>query len=60
MMTSEDLAITAYQAYGDAVEWKNFRGEPMPRFDELPDRIRLAWQKACEAVVPLASEWTGY
>lgn len=39
----------AYQAYGEAVAWKNYRGDPMPRWADLPEAIRLAWKAAAEA-----------
>jgi hypothetical protein len=44
------LAITAYQAYGNSVEWKNYQGLPMPRWDDLPAAIKQAWVDAAEAV----------
>lgn len=45
-----DLAKLAYQAYGDRAEWKNFAGDPMPRWDDLGDRIQGCWEAAAEAV----------
>lgn len=44
------LAIVAYRAYGESVEWKNYLGEPMPRWEDLPEHIRQAWKEAAEAV----------
>lgn len=44
------LAIAAYQAYGEEVGWKNWQGQPMPLWDELPAHIKEAWLKASEAV----------
>ena len=41
-----DLAKQAYGHYGAVVDFKNFRGEPMPEFDELPENIRKAWHDA--------------
>lgn len=38
-----DLAREAYGHYGAVVDFKNFRGEPMPEFDQLPPIIRKAW-----------------
>lgn len=37
------LAQIAYTAYGEATDFKNFRGEPMPPFEELPEQIKKAW-----------------
>jgi len=50
---SEVLEITrvAYRAYGDAVEWRNYRGDPMPDFDSLPSRIRGAWLASTIATI---------
>ena len=44
------LANMAYLAYGQVTDHKNFRGEPMPDFDDLPDKIRSAWVNAVKAV----------
>jgi hypothetical protein len=44
------LAITAYQAYGESVGWKNYQGLPMPRWDDLPPTIKQAWLDAADAV----------
>lgn len=45
------LAQLAYAAYGNHVNWKNFQGDAMPYFDDLPIRIQGAWQAAAEMVV---------
>lgn len=34
----------AYDYYGEAVGGLNFRGDPLPTFDALPDTIRSAWE----------------
>lgn len=44
------LAKKAYKAYGKATGGMNFRGEPMPQFDDLPYSIRCAWEAAVMAV----------
>ncbi len=46
-------AITerAYKAYGNAVDFKNFQGGPMPEWDALPVRIQVAWKHAVRKVV---------
>lgn len=41
----------AYDAYGESVGWKNVRGEAMPTWDELPQKIRLAWMSAAQVVI---------
>lgn len=49
-MDSEELAQTAYDAYGKAVDYKNYRGEPMPSYPDLGGRIQAAWRAAADAV----------
>lgn len=39
----EDLAKTAYRAYGSVTSFKNYQGNPMPEFDDLPETIKKAW-----------------
>ncbi len=41
-----DIAASAYRAYAANTGNKNFRGDPMPAFDDLPDAIKQAWQAA--------------
>lgn len=47
----ETLAKIAYDMYGKTVDYKNFQGNPMPKFDDLPQQIRKAWTNASLAVV---------
>ena len=48
------IASSAYRAYSKSTGNKNFRGEPMPEFKDLPDAIKDAWvdavQDACDYV----------
>lgn len=46
-----ERAKAAYAAYGEAVGWKNFRGDPMPQFHQLPEAIQKAWDSACEGAL---------
>lgn len=39
----DQLARRAYHAYGEVTEFKNFMGDPMPEFSDLPVKIRQAW-----------------
>lgn len=55
-LTSVELAERAYGAYGDVTGWKNYRHEPMPRFVDLPDKIRQAWEAAAVTAVELGHE----
>lgn len=49
-----ELAQVAYQGYGSSVDFKAYNGEPMPAWDELPDRIKRGWRGA---VVELLLEY---
>ena len=40
------LAREAYDAYGATTLYKNFQGNPMPKWDDLPEKIRTAWVAA--------------
>lgn len=49
-MPWRDIAASAYRAYAASTGNKNFRGDPMPAFDELPQPIRTAWEAAVRQV----------
>ena len=44
------LAKFAYQIYGETTDFKNFLGNPMPDFDELPELTRTAWRNTAMAL----------
>jgi len=44
------MAKKAYRAYGATTGFKNFRGDPMPEFNELGDKIQSAWIEAAREV----------
>lgn len=39
-MNGQDL----YKVYGQAVDFKNYQGKPMPDWVDLPDPIKNAWE----------------
>ena len=49
-MDTIDLAKIAYAAYGGTTNHLNFRGEPMPSWENLPLKIQEAWMAAANAV----------
>lgn len=53
-MTDEDdqiiMAKLAYGAYGQTTDFKNYQGNPMPRWDDLGDTIQAAWVSAANAI----------
>jgi len=53
MTHPDDTGEAAYLAYGDYTDWKNFRGEPMPAWADLPPRIMNAWRVAATAVAAI-------
>lgn len=44
------IAKTGYEAYAAKTDWKNFRGDPMPQWDDLSEAIRWAWEAAAQAM----------
>ena len=48
------LAKRAYKTYGKAVDFKNYQGNPMPEFDELPEKIKNAWIQVIKEI----DRWT--
>lgn len=44
--TPVDQAKAAYHRYGMVTDFKNFQGNPMPTWEELPTRIQTAWVAA--------------
>lgn len=44
------LARIAYHAYGEVVDFKNYVGNPMPEFNDLPSVIKQAWWAAAERI----------
>lgn len=54
---SMDLARIGYNAYGDKAEWKNYAGDPMPQWEELPQHIRDKWRSAAKAMKLYRRSW---
>ncbi len=53
-ITRDQLVRSAYEAYGKITDFKNFKGDPMPTFDELPPKIQTAWMYACNEAIRLS------
>jgi hypothetical protein len=45
------FAQSAYDAYGEVTDHKNYQGLPMPKWEELTPRIQQAWVGAVKDVV---------
>lgn len=60
MVNWSEIASAAYHAYAQSTGNKNFRGEPMPGWDDLPAAIKTAWIAAVkeatrQATIPILS-----
>lgn len=53
--TPESRARIAYTAYGRKTDFKNYRGEPMPAFDDLGETIQQAWIAAAGVIWDIAT-----
>jgi hypothetical protein len=53
--TPESRARIAYTAYGRVTGFRNFLGEPMPDFDNLPPKIQEAWTNAARVIWEIAT-----
>lgn len=51
----EFFAREAYHAYGEVTDFKNYQGLPMPKWEDLTDKIREAWIAAATKVSILRS-----
>jgi len=49
-MTLEELAMAAYTAYGDYVEWQDGDFDDLPAWPALSERVRGAWMAAASRV----------
>lgn len=47
----DPVVVRAYHAYASVTDWKNFRGDPMPQFVDLPEPIKRAWAAAVASVL---------
>ena len=45
------LSQSAYKAYGKATDFKNYQGLPMPKWEDLPEPIKKAWDAAVDNVL---------
>lgn len=45
-MAWRDIAASVYRAYAASTGNKNFKGDPMPAFGDLPIAIQTAWEAA--------------
>lgn len=49
-LTQSELARRAYEAYGRFTNGRNYRGEPMPAWEDLGVAIQAAWVAAATQV----------
>lgn len=49
----------AYEAYAHEREWVSYGGDPLPKWDDLDDSLRAAWDAAAMAASEAASKERG-
>lgn len=50
MLDDNDAGKLAFEAYGKATGGKTYDGRDIPKYEELPEGIRKAWERAGAAV----------
>lgn len=53
------LAISAYNAYGDDAGWKTWNGKDMPQWDDLGIAVQSHWIAAVAEVVNALTRYRG-
>lgn len=53
----KEAKLLYWEVYGKAVEYKNFRGEPMPEWAALPEKIQEAWRAVAKNKVAVVYEY---
>lgn len=48
--TTEEIARRLYQVYSQHADWKDYRGEPLPSFDEMRETTRAHWIHVAEDI----------
>ncbi len=49
----EAIVRAGYEAYSQSTGNKNYRGEEMPKWEDLPEKIQNAWIAAAERICHL-------
>ncbi len=55
-MDIHDFAKDLYHAYAESSGWKNFLGNPMPLWKDLPEAIRTHWTAVATKAVKIVRE----
>jgi len=50
-MPSERRARSVYAAYGQATNFKDFQGQPLPKWEDLPKEVQVSWVKVSKEVL---------
>lgn len=53
-MNIEGIAELGYIAYSKSTNNKNFRGDEMPKWKDLPEAIQKAWMAATDEIIETA------
>ena len=53
----DELGRTAFEAYAHNTEWRSVHGEPLPNWDDVPDRVQTAWRAAARGILRDLARW---
>lgn len=59
----KELGKIAYEAFADKKEWKNYKGEPLHSFEDMPAHTKDGWIAFAYAITigaPAAAAWDDY
>lgn len=49
-INNKSLAVELYRCYGDSADWKNYKGDKMPDYGDLPENIKKHWEEVAKYV----------
>lgn len=58
-LDAKELAEIGYRAYSKSTGNLNYQGLPMPKWDDLPEKIKAAWVAAATAITEEVEEYWG-
>lgn len=53
-MNIHNIAKMGYEAYSKSTDNKNFQGNEMPKWEDLPEKIQKAWEAATDEILNIA------
>jgi hypothetical protein len=55
-LSYREMTISAYKSYAANTGNKNFRGDEMPKWEDLPVSIQTAWEAATRQIVSIVDQ----